>query len=75
MKALKYSCMILLSVFISCSSDDDDDNHHDEPNWVRHVLPQPVPQESSEFKWQNAKLSNPTQAEGFSLSHTLPELR
>jgi hypothetical protein len=36
MKALKYSCMILLSVFISCSSDDDDDHHHDEPNWVRH---------------------------------------
>lgn len=35
--ALKYFCMILLSVFVSCDSDDDD--NHDEPNWV-HNLPQ-----------------------------------
>jgi hypothetical protein len=44
--------MILLSVFISCSSDDDDHHHHDdEPNWVRHVPQRQVmPQERVNFK-------------------------
>jgi hypothetical protein len=59
MNALKYSCMILLSVFISCSSDDNDDHHHDEPNWVQHSPPrQTPPQENasrSEFKLKLAE--------------------
>jgi hypothetical protein len=47
MKALKYSCMILLSVFISCDSDDDDDHDHDhDPNWsYRLQQPQDPPQQ------------------------------
>jgi hypothetical protein len=62
MNALKYSFMILLSVFISCS-DDDDDHHHD-PNWS-YRLQAPQPQESSKFNVQCAKLWNSPEAEGF----------
>lgn len=64
MNALKYSFMILLSVFISCSDDDDDDNHHHDPNWS-YRLQAPQPQESSKFNVQCAKLWNSPEAEGF----------
>jgi hypothetical protein len=47
MKALKYSCMILLSIFISCDGDDDDDDH--DPNWS-YRLQQPQPPQQQDVR-------------------------
>jgi hypothetical protein len=54
MNALKYSCMILLSVFISCSSDDDDDYHHHDPNWSYR---QQEPQQQQDVRLTSEQLT------------------